>query len=49
MQYVRVGEFQEGALDKPHELQAKELFTKSHLQRIDLVVTMVTEEFPNKS
>ncbi|MHA2167130.1 MAG: L-2-amino-thiazoline-4-carboxylic acid hydrolase [Candidatus Hodarchaeales archaeon] len=48
MKYVKVGEFQQEALDKPHELQPKEFFTKSHLERIDLLLTMVREEYPNK-
>jgi hypothetical protein len=48
MKYVRVGEFQQEALDKPHELQPKEQFTKSHLARIDLLLSMVIEDYHSK-
>jgi hypothetical protein len=48
MKYVRTGEFQQEALDKPHELQPKEFFVKSHLERIDLLLTIVKENNPTK-
>jgi hypothetical protein len=48
MKYVRVGEFQQEALDRLHELQPKDLFTRSHLERIDLLLDMVREEYPIK-
>lgn len=48
MKYVRTGEFQTDALDKLHELQPKEEFTRSHLKRINLILDMVSEEYPDK-
>jgi len=48
VKYVRTGEHQPDALNKLHELQPKEEFNKGPLKRIDVLLTMIQEDFPDK-
>jgi hypothetical protein len=48
MKYVRTGELQSDALDRLHKLQPKEEFNRGPLKRIDILLAMIQEEYPDK-
>lgn len=48
MRYVRTGELQPDALNKLHELQPKEEFNRGPLKRIEILLMMIQEDYPEK-
>jgi hypothetical protein len=48
MRYVRTGELKLDALDKLHELQPKEEFDKDVLKRLDTLLSIIREDYPEE-
>ena len=48
MRYVRTGELQPDTLNKLHEFQPKEEFNRGPLKRIDILLTIIHEDYPDK-
>lgn len=48
MKYVRIGEYQENALERIEKYEASDFLTKGILKRIDLILNLIVEEFPKE-